>query len=189
VQRDLGEFRFGNPGFDGLTTEGTEGHRGLLSAYGYGEPALWTGGRLLGTLVVHRPSFAQAVFSVKVRCHKKKINIGWGCGKLSGGGPRSHAAIVGCGGGGESASTTKDTKVHEGKARPRSLRSRDGRRRPSLHCARNTVHEGKGYAWANAFVILRIFVVSKSGAKLSLLFEFELGLVFFHERLDIVRGA
>ena len=74
MQGDLGEFRIGNPGFDGLTTEGTEGHRGLLGlcAFGVG----------LGTLVVHSPRFTQVDFSVKVRCHKKKINTGAGCGKL-----------------------------------------------------------------------------------------------------------
>jgi hypothetical protein len=36
----------------------------------------------LGTVVVHSPRIAQVDFSVKVRCHKKKINIGAGCGKL-----------------------------------------------------------------------------------------------------------
>ena len=38
--------------------------------------------RSVPTLVVHSPRVAQADFSVKVRCHKKKINMGWGCGKL-----------------------------------------------------------------------------------------------------------
>jgi hypothetical protein len=69
-----GGFRFGSPRVAGLTTEGTEGHRGLL-----GHCAFRVG---LGTLVVHSPRFTQVDFSVKVRCHKKKVNIGLGCGEL-----------------------------------------------------------------------------------------------------------
>ena len=130
----MGEFRFGNPGFDGLTTKGTEGHRGPLGlcAFGVG----------LGTLVVHSPRFTQVDFSVKVRCHKKKINIGWGCGKLLGRALRLMPRLLGCVGGGRKAVTTRDTKVHEGNL-------------------------GLGPSWY-------FFVVSESGAKLSLLFEFEL---------------
>jgi hypothetical protein len=33
------------------------------------------------------------------------------------------------------------------------------------------------------------FVVAEFGTKLRLFFEFELRLIFFHERLDVVRGA
>jgi hypothetical protein len=82
----LGSFDSGNPGLRGLTTEGTEGHRGLLElrVFGPGRPALWAGWSLLGTLIVHSPRFTQVDFSVRVRCHKEKINIGVGLWKTFG---------------------------------------------------------------------------------------------------------
>jgi hypothetical protein len=36
----------------------------------------WQWKTLAGTVVVHSPRIAQVDFSVKVRCHKKKVNIG-----------------------------------------------------------------------------------------------------------------
>jgi hypothetical protein len=71
---EWGEFRLGNPRVGGLTTESTEGHRGLLGIYAFSVGRLAAGGGL-GTVVVHSPRIAQGDFSVKVRCHKEKIKL------------------------------------------------------------------------------------------------------------------
>jgi hypothetical protein len=76
-----GSFESEIQGSEDSPQRGTEGHRGLLGicAFSVGRGSRASG---LGPWSVHSPRIAQVDFSVKVRCHKKKINIWAGCGKL-----------------------------------------------------------------------------------------------------------